>query len=307
MQATAAEQPADGAFRPTVSVVMVTYNHERYIAQALDSALEQVTDFDFEIIVGEDCSTDRTREIVRDYAARAGGRVRLFARERNLGLSENLRRSWAACRGEYIAILEGDDYWTDSRKLQRQADALEAHPEWALCFHRARVINEDGRPPLLEPAEDDFPTESTLHDLLLRNFIVNVSVMYRGGLVKEVPQSFQRVVHQDWPLHILHARHGKAGYLPDVMGVWRHHPGGLWSAESECRRWTWIIDCFDLLEDELGQDHRDVIREARRSVVRRLCVERDTALASRDFRYGQALLRPARALRRWLRTARSSN
>src|ERR1017187_2565779 len=116
---------------PKVSVLMITYNHEKYIAQAIESVLMQKTDFPYELILGEDCSTDGTREIVREYSRKHPEIVRAPPRERTLGAKENVRQIVFASRGKYIALLEGDDYWTSQEKLQLQADLLDAHPETA--------------------------------------------------------------------------------------------------------------------------------------------------------------------------------
>ena len=123
---------------PKVSVVMLTYNHEKFIAQAIESVLIQRTNFPIELVVGEDCSTDGTREIVRRYAAARPDIIRLVFHEKNVGAYENGQDVLAACQGEYIALLEGDDYWTSPDKLQRQADYLDAQPACALCFHRRK-------------------------------------------------------------------------------------------------------------------------------------------------------------------------
>lgn len=290
---------ADAPSRPRVSVLLVTYNHAAYIAQAVESVRAQQLEGGWELVIGEDCSTDGTRAILEDFARRDPLRIRLYCREPNLGLAENLRLAWRECRGDYIAMLEGDDYWTDPRKLNKQVAALDAHPDWSMCFHRVQVTNEDGQPPFLEPCEDNFPAESRLGDILRRNFVGNVSAMYRRGIVPEVPESLRRVVQQDWPLHALHARHGPIGYLPDVMGVWRHHPGSLWSSQPESVRWVRMFEFYDLAEDLLGAEHQAAIRAARMESVRRLCNDRDRVLQSREFRYGTALLRPVRAVRRW--------
>jgi glycosyltransferase involved in cell wall biosynthesis len=286
--------------RPRVSVLLVTYNHAAYIAQAVEGVLAQHVDGGWELVVGEDCSTDGTRAILERYAEHEPQRIRLFARDRNLGLAENLRRAWRECRGDYIAMLEGDDYWTDSRKLHKQATALDEHPAWSMCFHRIQVTSEAGLPPFLEPQEDNFPVETRLADILRRNYVGNVSTMYRRGIVPEIPESLRRVVHQDWPLHVLHARQGPIGYLPEVMGVWRHHPGSMWSSKPEVLRWQWIFEFFDLAEDLLGPEHQAAVRSARLDAVKQLCADRDRALQSREYRYGTALLRPVRMVRRWL-------
>jgi glycosyltransferase involved in cell wall biosynthesis len=172
-----------------------------------------------ERVVGEDCSTDNTRSILEKFAGRDPGRIRLFARDRNLGLAANLRSAWAECRGDYIAMLEGDDYWISPEKLARQVAAMDAHPHWSMCFHRVQVTNEDGRPPFLEPFEDEFPAESGLGDILRRNFVGNVSTMYRRGIVPQLPRSLERVVQQDWPLHALHAHRARctSGIGPETL------------------------------------------------------------------------------------------
>ena len=127
-----------------VSVHMITYNHERFIAQAIEGVLMQQTDFAVELVIGEDCSTDGTRAIVRRYGERYPERIRLLLQERNLGARANALATLNACRGQYIALCEGDDYWTDPTKLQKQVDFLESHPECSLCFHRVLVVYEDG-------------------------------------------------------------------------------------------------------------------------------------------------------------------
>ncbi len=114
---------------PLVSVLSVTYNHAPYIAQAIESFLAQKTTFPFEIVIGEDCSTDGTREIVFGYANRYPKLIRVVASEKNVGGMNNFQRTFAACRGKYVAICEGDDYWHHREKLQIQTDWLEAHPE----------------------------------------------------------------------------------------------------------------------------------------------------------------------------------
>lgn len=117
---------------PLVSVCMITYNHEPYIAQAIESVLMQQTDFPVELVIGEDCSTDNTRAIVCDYRERYPRRIHLLLPEYNLGMFPNFVATLQACDGRYIALLEGDDYWTDPFKLQKQVDFLEVHPEYGL-------------------------------------------------------------------------------------------------------------------------------------------------------------------------------
>ena len=219
-----------------VSVVLLTYNHERFIAQAIEGVLAQ-EDVAFELVVTEDCSTDRTREIVREYAARFPGRVRALLAPRNGGMNLTLARGIEAARGRYVALLDGDDYWTSPQKLRRQVDFLDAHPECAICFHNVMVVYEDGTAP--HPFHVARPTHrvsrpvpkpvSTLADVAPGNFLQTCSVVFRRGLFGAFPPWYTGLVVGDWPLHVLNAEHGDIGYLDEVLAAYRVHPGGVWS------------------------------------------------------------------------------
>ena len=130
---------------PVLSVLFITYNHEKYLQKSLDSVLSQQTDFDYEIVVGEDCSTDSTREILRDYKKKYPKKIRLLFRDRNFGRPTlNVYETAMECRGKYIATLEGDDYWTDEKKLQKAVDFLEINPVYSGCANPSLLIGEDG-------------------------------------------------------------------------------------------------------------------------------------------------------------------
>ncbi|OPY11919.1 MAG: putative glycosyltransferase EpsE [Syntrophus sp. PtaB.Bin138] len=129
--------PAD----PVVSVQMVTYNHEQYIARSIEGVLSQETTFPIELIVGEDCSTDRTRDIVMNYQRNHPAVIRVVTSKKNVGMRKNGRRTELKCRGKYIAFLDGDDYWHDPGKLQRQVDYLESHPECGMVCTNADTVD----------------------------------------------------------------------------------------------------------------------------------------------------------------------
>jgi glycosyltransferase involved in cell wall biosynthesis len=212
---------------PKVSVLIITYNHERFIAQALESVLMQNVDFSFEIVIGEDKSPDGTLKVVEKYQRQHPDKIRLIARERNLG-SGNFVATYAACRGRYVAILEGDDYWTSSEKLQIQAQALDTHADWVLCFHGAQVVYDDGREPqyMFPPGRREV---FSLDDLLRANFIPTCSAMLRNRVVVDFPPWYASLAMGDWPFFILLAQHGQLGYLDRVMGAYRVHSGGIWT------------------------------------------------------------------------------
>lgn len=123
-------------YTPLVSIVCVTYNHEPYLRKALDGFLMQKTTFPIEIVLAEDCSTDGTRSICEEYAAKYPILINYIWSELNVGPVENERRAFAVAKGKYIATCEGDDYWTEPLKLQRQVDFLESHPGYSVCFTR---------------------------------------------------------------------------------------------------------------------------------------------------------------------------
>jgi glycosyltransferase involved in cell wall biosynthesis len=123
-----------------VSVIVMIHNHEGFIEKALDSVLMQQTAFDYEILVSEDFSTDGTREIVLGYQRRFPEKFRLLLSEKNIRSNAVVTRCINAARAEYVALLDGDDYWTIPDKLQKQADFLDRHPECSMCFHNAQVI-----------------------------------------------------------------------------------------------------------------------------------------------------------------------
>ena len=224
--------------RPLVSVVTIAYNVAPFIRAAIDSALMQRVDFDFEVVIGEDCSTDGTREIVREYATEHPHRVRALLNERNLGMNRNFVATLQQARGEFVALLDGDDYWTTVDKLQRQVDFLRSHPQCSICFHNVSVVYEHGdrEPHPFHLRNPDRPIThhvpkpvSTIADLAGGNFLQTCSVMFRAGLYGELPSWFLEMPTFDWPLHLLNASHGQIGYIDEIMGAYRVHAAGFWS------------------------------------------------------------------------------
>lgn len=130
--------------KPLVSIQMLVYNHEKYIKQALDSILMQKVNFTYEIIVGEDCSKDNTRAILLEYKKRYPDKIKLILHEKNVGMNINASVIRQNCNGKYCANCEGDDYWTDPYKLQKQIDFLEKHQEYIGSAHKIEVVDENG-------------------------------------------------------------------------------------------------------------------------------------------------------------------
>jgi glycosyltransferase involved in cell wall biosynthesis len=221
--------------RPQVSVAMLTYNHERFVQQALTSVLDQDMS-DIEVVVGDDASTDNTPALLRDLAADASSPVNLILRTENIGAQRNFADVWRRCRGRYIAILEGDDYWCDTAKLAKQTDLMDRDQSVALSFHRVDAVDAEGTSRGESWPPDRNQTQFTLRDLARQNSIQTCSVMYRAGIVRQLPEWFEDLIMNDWPLHLLHAARGNVAYLPDTMAAYRFHPGGLWSGRPAGRR-----------------------------------------------------------------------
>jgi glycosyltransferase involved in cell wall biosynthesis len=243
-----------------VSVQVITYNHEKYIAQAIESVLMQEVNFDYEIVIGEDCSTDKTREIVLAYQEKHPDKIRALLRERNLGGMKNVVETFNACRGEYIAALEGDDYWTSPHKLQKQVDYLDQHPECALCFHNVTRFYQDGS---REPHTYNAPDQKeicTLDDLWVKNFITTCSAMLRKKCVEPLPAWFVTLPWGDWTLFILAARRGPIGYLKEVMGAHRIHSGGMWSSLDRIERLELLFRFYTAIDAYLEFAYHNAIR-----------------------------------------------
>jgi glycosyltransferase involved in cell wall biosynthesis len=243
---------------PKVSVSIITYDQERYVAQALDSVLAQKVDFDYEIVVADDCSRDGTADILLDYQRRHGHRIRLVQRPQNIGMVRNFFRTFGACRGQYIAFLEGDDYWTSPHKLQRQADLLDRDPGLALCFHRARMVIEGTDHSGLHPP-DGATLPSSMEDLLTGDCILTCTTMARNGLIGELPAWCEEMPIGDWPLFVLLARHGGIGYLEDEMATYRLHPTSAWSSLTREERLPLKIAARQKMSDGLGPPYERIL------------------------------------------------
>jgi glycosyltransferase involved in cell wall biosynthesis len=243
-----------------LSVVMITYNHERFIAHAIESVLAQRVNFDYELVIGEDCSADGTRAVIMDFQRRFPDKIIPLLRERNLGPMANFNGALAACRGEYLALLEGDDYWTSEDKLQTQIDFLDTHPEYAVCCARAQLLDETGRG--YSGIHPTFPSGSyTIADLLETNWIITCTVMYRWGSVGPLPDWFLTLKMGDWPLHILVGRSGKIRLMDEVVGVYRIHPGGAWSSLSPVDQLLAIRQMLRALNKHLDFQYTETMRQ----------------------------------------------
>lgn len=247
-----------------VSVSMITYNHEKYIAEAIESVLMQDVDFTYEIVVGEDCSKDRTRQILLHYQRRYPDKFRLLLNDVNLGMLPNFVQTLQACRGQYIALLEGDDYWTDPLKLQKQVAFLDKHHDCVMCFHGYKTARDDGNTKATSIHRHGRKHTYNLKDILrtkTRKFFVRTNTqMFRNGLLTDFPDWFYDMPMGDYPHTILLAQHGTIGYIDGIMSVYRVHEGAAWSqadAEEDLKR---LINAEKILLVNLQNEHRKHLR-----------------------------------------------
>jgi len=217
---------------PLVSVLTITYNQENYIRQAIESVLEQEIPFSYELVIGEHHSTDNTWQIVSASRDSHPEVIRAFRSERTVGLAQHFVRTLRACRGRYVALLAGDDYWLSPDKLRKQVEVLEPHPECAICCSRARVIYEDGsgREPWDYPVYERMTF--TIAELLRENFIPECTAVFRLGLLLEIPPWFHDLPFGDWALFALLAQHGDIVVLPETLAAYRFHGRGLWTGQG---------------------------------------------------------------------------
>jgi len=244
---------------------MITYDQERYIGQAIESVLAQQVDFAYELVIGEDCSTDGTRAICEAYQEAQPQTVRLLAREKNLGMAGNFFSTIAECTGEYLAIIEGDDFWTDPLKLQKQADYLDGNPGCALVFARTEAFFQDvSRRGYEIPPPDIGPY--TLDGLLRTNYIATCSVMYRKDLVPVYPPWIRQLEMLDWPLNVLYAQRGAIGFIDEPMAAYRIHTGSTFSSRNVADNYSSILKFYQRIGPQVGPQYANTISRSEATV-----------------------------------------
>ena len=201
---------------------MIAYKHELYIRQAIESILSQDVNFEIELVIGDDFSPDGTAAICEEFARR-DKRVRLLSYERNLGPMPNFTRTLIECSGEYIALCEGDDYWTDPQKLRKQVQFLDENSDYAGAAHQANMIRDGVS---LGSFKEDVPNALTTNDLIQGRLFHTASVIFRRRAVDLFIES-PEVVSCDRLLNFCISFIGKIYYSPECMCVYRLHIGGL--------------------------------------------------------------------------------
>lgn len=225
------------SMKPLVSVIMITYGHEKYIEEAIRGVFLQKTNFPLELIISNDNSPDSTDEIVKNIIKSAPENISVnyIQHPENIGMHHNFTSALRTAQGKYIAVCEGDDYWTDENKLQKQIDFLEKNEDFTLTFHNVFIRNG-------ETLSTDLDYEKrlsskdvyTIDDLSKGNFIHTLSAVFRNIKI-EFPEWYFSSFLGDYPIWMWLSKKGKIKYFPEKMGVYRENVG-VWSGKSQEER-----------------------------------------------------------------------
>ena len=214
-------------FQPLVSICCITYNHESYIRETIEGFLMQKTKFPIEVLIHDDASTDKTADIIREYENKYPDIIKpiyQFDNKYSKGISVPETYNFPRARGKYIAMCEGDDYWTDPSKLQKQVDFLEENPDFSMCFHNAMLLYEDDKSknrPFTELEEREYsPIE-----IFSKWTIPTASVVFRVSMYQKV--SHPDFMYGDIVLFLNLATKGKLRAINEVMSVYRIHSAGI--------------------------------------------------------------------------------
>lgn len=217
---------------PLVSVAITAFNSEQWLWRAIDSALQQRTSFPYEIVIGDDCSTDGTIAVAHSYQERNSQVIRVPERSRNVGMQRNYYQTFEQCRGKYIAWLDADDYWTDPDKLETQVQVLESDASVNVCGHFVRWVTRDG-----EVSRERYPSVAPgrygLEEIIRHNILPSPSVLFRNGIHRELPPwYFDLAPTTDWPIWVLAALSGDIVLLDRVMADYMLTPGSSFMSKG---------------------------------------------------------------------------
>ena len=233
-----------------VSVCMIVYNHEKFISEAILGVLNQEVDFEIELLIANDKSTDKTHEIIEAIISKHSSKnhtIRYFNHTENKGMMTNFIDTLKLCTGQYIAFCEGDDYWTDPLKLKKQVAFLEHNLDYNICFHNVKIFNEERN--VLEPDAITKKVEATTTaiDLARGNYMHTPSVVIRNNF--KLPVWFNESPLGDWVLYMIGIGDKKIMKLEDVMSVYRVHDSSVWSNKTEAFKIKQTIKSHQLVLD----------------------------------------------------------
>ncbi|MEW4925275.1 glycosyltransferase [Algibacter sp. 2305UL17-15] len=260
---------------PLLSVCLITYNHKDFIRQAIDGVLMQEVDFSYELIIADDFSTDGTRDILLEYKAKYPDVIKLILQECNIGPAKNWMDLITSpdSKVKYIAYFEGDDYWTDTLKLQKQVDFLESNLNYSICFHKVKILRDDTflEDTITEARYNNIKElPASVEDLLTQgNFINTASAVFRNNNIK-FPFEFSYSTVGDYFLHIINAQYGFIKQLDEVMSVYRKGVGVYSGLPTEKMLEKIIIYQTCILSYLKNNDHKEILLDKTIKTIKEL-------------------------------------
>lgn len=288
----------------TCAIWMVTYNHEQFISQAIESILSQKTDFPFKLFIGEDKSTDKTRDICLEYARNYPDLIELDLNEYNIGGMRNAKNIYEKCFNSgaaYVAMLEGDDFWCDDFKLQKQVEFLQSNNDFTICFHRVLELVSDGSTAFSQLNTSDKEEIYTIEDLATGNFIHTPSVVFRNTNL-QFPEWFIDSPVGDYVLHMLNARDGKIKYFAEAMAVYRIHQSSNWSSMPVYNRYNNWVKLLDILQTKFSDTVNDILKRQKFYILQQIAglyLLDNNIEAYKDVMYS-ALMTHEQEAKKWL-------
>ncbi len=257
--------------RPLVSVSVTTYQHEKFIAHCLESLVNQQTDFDYEILVGEDVSSDNSRKICIEYAKKYPDKIRLFLHHKENKIKVNGKLSgrfnclynYFSAKGEYFAQCDGDDFWIDPKKLQKQVDALKANSDWSACFGIAKLVDENGTPTggRAYPQKNLKQSYNLNEGILERNVANSPTYIFRKTAVGDPPRWILKTPGAFWGFCVLSGKIGRIGFLNQELAAYRIHPNSTHSSQTTSAKLLLSIKGRMIIKPFLSKEYHESLEK----------------------------------------------
>ena len=246
-----------------LTIIMTTYNQERYVEKAIESAINQKANFTYEILIGDDCSTDKTKDICLNFAKKHPDKIRLEPRNKNIGLIDNYVDLLKKAKGKYIAFLEGDDYWIDNFKIQKQYDFLEQNDDYGLVFTNCFFLNEENsevNEKYKKPLQ--YNTGEIYNELLDANFITAITICFKRDLIisrtLQDHQYLNKFKTIDYYVILTIARISKIGYIEDVTSVYRVHNDSISNSKDFKKKKIFLDSTYNIKNLFLKRERADL-------------------------------------------------
>lgn len=263
---------------PLVSICCITYNHEKFITKTINGFLNQETNFNYEILIGEDCSTDNTRNIIEEIASRHPQKIRLFANAQNMGARKNFQNIRKNAKGKYIAVCEGDDYWTDTLKLKKQIAVMEKNPDISFCFHSAKMVTAGGIATGIKLRPYASSGKHGIEDIIriAGGGIPSQSKIYRRELMLDPPDWHKNAHVGDMATDLYLSSFGYGYYLDETMSVYRLGARGSWTRklysgpnliEKKINMLKKDIELYDNFNEFTGYKNNETIEKIKREIL----------------------------------------